>query len=97
MPYKINPVTGELDYYEASAGSGSVDSVTFINANLTAGVYTYTHGLASARVAITVRNNSGVIVEPDLVTRSDNNIELINISSYGVIAGTWWVGAIALT
>jgi len=63
----------------------------FTNADLAAGVLTVTHSKNLATpftLNIQIYNNSGKIVLPDAVTGSANS-HAIDLSSYGVLTGTW--------
>jgi hypothetical protein len=59
--------------------------------NLTAGVFTITHGQNLAPpypVAVSIFDNNGRKVIPDSVVGSANSVA-INLSSFGSIPGTW--------
>ena len=62
---------------------------SFENADLTAGVVTITHSLATRYVICTVFDNNGKIIMPDEITTVDNNSLTLDLSSYGTLTGTW--------
>ena len=61
----------------------------FTNASLAAGVLTVTHNLNSQYVAVTVYNNSDLIIIPDDVTATSTTVCTIDLTSYGTLTGTW--------
>lgn len=62
---------------------------TFVNADLSTGILTVNHNLGHTYCTVTVINNSAKIVIPDDVTFTSANQLTIDLSSYGVITGTW--------
>ena len=68
-------------------------STTFTNATLAAGVLTVTHNLGVNYLAsVTIWNNNGErIPVTDLMTKVNTNSFTVDLSSFGVIAGTWSV------
>lgn len=68
---------------------------TFTNSDLTAGVLTVTHALNSEMCDVTIYDNANKQIVPDDITSVDANNISVDLSSYGVIAGTWTVIVIA--
>ena len=68
-------------------------TVTFTDANLTAGVYSISnHGLQRQYVNVTVYNNNGVRIRPDDVDVSGGVGQVdIDLSGFGTLTGTWTV------
>lgn len=64
---------------------------SFVNADLVAGVLTVNHLLGHKFAVIQVYDNNDDLITPDNINLVDNNNADIDISSYGVIAGTWRV------
>jgi len=64
-------------------------TAAFTNATLAAGVLTVTHDLGVQYVTVAVYNNLGVQVAPDSVTASSTTACAIDLTSQGVLAGTW--------
>ena len=75
----------------SSPGGGGVNVFrqSFVNADLTAGVLTVTHNLNQQYNTFTVYDDSNEKIEPDLVTATDANTLTVDLSNFGVIAGTW--------
>jgi len=72
-------------------GSPGPYSGTFVNADLAAGVLTITHSLglsAPYAVNVVVFDNNAKQIIPDDVTGLTNTVA-IDLSSYGVLTGTW--------
>lgn len=69
---------------------------TFTDADLTAGVYTFNHGLGTEVVTVAVYEDASpdAMVIPDAVSVVDSNNTNIDLSSYGTISGNWRVIAI---
>lgn len=96
------PEAGWVVYVQASStiyifdGSGwNPVSITaafrqaFVNADLTAGVLTVTHNLGQLTQQVSVSDENGEVIGPDVVTFVDVNSLTIDLSTFGVIAGTW--------
>jgi hypothetical protein len=64
---------------------------SFVNANLSAGVLIVNHNLNQQFVIVQVSNNLNQVIVPDLVTLTNSNSLTIDLSSYGVLSGTWAV------
>lgn len=62
---------------------------SFVNANLSAGVLTVNHNLNQQFVIVQVSNNLNQVIVPDLITLTNSNSLTIDLSSYGVLSGTW--------
>ena len=61
----------------------------FVNADLAAGVLTVTHSLGQLTQQVTVSDENNEVIGPDLVTFVDTNSLTVDLSSFGVITGTW--------
>jgi hypothetical protein len=61
----------------------------FISGDLSAGVLTVTHNLGQQIVMVQVSNNNFQVVVPDLITLSNTNQCLVDLSSYVPLTGTW--------
>jgi hypothetical protein len=64
-------------------------SMTFTNASLSSGKLWVTHSLGKKFVSVTIHNDSGDEITPDQVHPIDTNSIMVNLSSFGNIAGTW--------
>lgn len=64
---------------------------TFTNGTLIAGILTVTHNLNQQLVIVQVSNNLNQVIVADLITLTNTNVTTIDLSSYGVIVGTWSV------
>jgi hypothetical protein len=62
---------------------------SFVNADLVAGVLTVTHNLGVRYHAVAVYDDTNQLVTPDAVTDVDANSLTIDLTSFGVITGTW--------
>ena len=80
-----------------TGGAGGATGVTalFENGDLTAGVYTFSHTLGVQYPILTVYDNNNLVITPDEITAINTNSASIDISAYGVIAGTWKVRGVA--
>lgn len=80
-------------YSSAETGGGAANTFiqNFVDGDLVAGVLTVNHNLNSNPVSVTVRDNNGDIVVPDAVTMVTVNQITVDLTSFGVIAGTWSV------
>lgn len=74
---------------DIDSGSSNTVSATFTSANLTAGVYTFTHNVGVKATLIQVYDNNSKKVQPDDVTWTNTTTASIDLSSYGTISGTW--------
>ena len=78
-----------------SAGSNLVspastkDILAFTNADLSGGVLVHTHNLGEKYVEVQIYNNLDKLVQPDQITLASINATQIDLTSFGVIAGTW--------
>jgi len=70
-------------------GGGGEFRQSFVNADLVAGVLTVIHNLGQRYNSVTVYDESNQIIGPDVVTDVDANSLTVDLSSFGVIAGTW--------
>lgn len=64
---------------------------SFVNADLSTGVLTVTHGLGHKYCSVTVVDNNEKIILPDEVTYVDNDSLTVTLTTYGAITGTWRV------
>jgi len=83
--------TGPTGATGATGASGTVTRNTFTNASLSAGVLTITHNKgysAPYSIIIAIFDNNNKQIIPDEVTGATNTV-LIDLTSYGVISGTW--------
>lgn len=75
------------------SGAGSA-TASFTNADLVAGVYTFTHNLGVTYPIITVYNSTdSVQVVDDIKYRTTNQVS-IDVTSVGTLPGTWNVRAV---
>jgi len=70
------------------AGLG-IFRLSFVNADLVAGVLTVTHNLGIRYHVVAVYDDSNELITPDLVTDVDSDSLTIDLTSFGAIAGTW--------
>ncbi len=73
-------------------GGGSASAAfrqAFTNASLAAGVLTVTHSLGVLTQQVTVSDENDEVIGPDTVSFSDLNSLTVDLSTFGVIAGTW--------
>ena len=73
-------------------GGGSSSSAfrqAFTNADLAVGVLTVTHSLGVLTQQVTVSDDSDEVIGPDTVAFVDVNSLTVDLSTFGVIAGTW--------
>jgi hypothetical protein len=89
MPIHIHNIIDE------TGGGAAGVTAAFENGDLAAGVYVFAHTLGVQFPSITVYDNNDLAITPDDVTATNTNTASIDISSYGVIAGTWNVRGIA--
>jgi hypothetical protein len=62
---------------------------SFTNSDLVAGVLTVTHNTGNRYVVVAVYSNTSVQVTPDTVTATSTTVCTIDLSSQGVLTGTW--------
>jgi hypothetical protein len=91
----IDALAAELEENDLliTGGGGGVQefSMSFVNADLVAGVLSVNHALNSQLVGVTVMRDTLKQVHPDDVTFVDaNNLEL-DLTLFGAIPGTWVV------
>jgi hypothetical protein len=69
---------------------------SFINADLVVGVLTVNHHLNQKWPVVVVYNsdNPPVQILPDFIYVADENRVTVDLSSYGVIVGVWYVRVI---
>jgi len=81
---------------EVDVGGGGTTAykVSFTNASLSSGILTVTHSLNEDYVTVVIYDNNKKVIIPDEITSSTANITLIDLTSYGTIAGTWNVRCI---
>ena len=70
-------------------GGGNSYTDAFVNADLSSGILTVNHSLNTSVVHVTIYNDSNVQVTPDAITLTDANNVAVDLSSFGVITGTW--------
>jgi hypothetical protein len=70
------------------AGSASY-TTTFTNATLAAGILTVTHNLYTRVAQVIVSDNNYKTILPDEVTSTGLNTLTVDLTSFGVITGTW--------
>lgn len=76
----------------ANLGTSVPNVFTFVNATLAAGVLVLNHALGSQYWNVTVIDNNDLAIgNPDSITYTDANNMSVDLSSFGVIAGTWTV------
>jgi len=64
-------------------------SDTFVNADLSSGILSVTHNLATRNCTVSIRDNNNKIIIPDDITFDTTNTAQIDLTSYGTISGTW--------
>lgn len=64
----------------------------FANSNLSAGVYSFTHGLGKYPLVV-VYDNTGNVIQPDAITYVDYSSVNISLNSYLPLTGNWTVVA----
>ena len=70
---------------------GKVFRYSFTSANVNLGFVTVNHNLGQQYVIVQVSNNLNQVVVPDAITLTNVNSCSIELSSFGLIAGTWHV------
>jgi len=63
----------------------------FIDGDLSSGILTITHNLGNQYVSVTVINNNDRIILPDQATLTSLTQCTIDLTSYGILTGTWRV------
>ena len=64
---------------------------SFTVADLVAGVLSVNHNLGEQYVMVQISNDSNTVVTPDSVVLTNSTTATVDLTSYGAIAGTWWV------
>lgn len=64
-------------------------SFTFTNASLSVGVYTANHNSGRQYWSVEVFDNTSKRILPDFITCTNTNNLAIDLTTYGVITGTW--------
>ena len=84
-------VNANSRFEPVAAGSGGVSQYdeAFTNASLVGGVLTVTHSLGRQYVQVAVYDDSDVLIQPDTVTATSTTVTTIDLTSFGVLAGTW--------
>lgn len=91
----VGDVTGGPTLIDSGSGSVVINTTaksyttSFTNGNLLGGIITINHNLGSQFALVQVSNNLNQIVSPDSITLSSGNSCVIDLSSFGVISGTW--------
>lgn len=80
---------GQLQW--ASATAGGSYTTTFVNGDLTAGILTVTHNLNQTPVLVQVFDNNNLMISPDEIDLTSNNVADIDLTSFGTLTGTWSV------
>ena len=62
---------------------------SFDNTDLLGGQIVVVHNLGYQLVMVQVSNNLNEVITPDLITLTSSTTVTIDLSSYGVIPGTW--------
>jgi len=83
------PLTGT--WYARIGSGGATYSASIVYADLASGIATVTHNLGSRTPAVTVYDNNYKIVATDLIQTVDVNSLTVDLSSFGVISGTWTI------
>ena len=86
-----------VNFDTGSGGGGGASGVgaAFENGDLAAGVFVFAHTLGVQYPVITVYDDSNAIVDPDEITAVNTNTASVDLTSYGVISGTWQVRGVA--
>lgn len=69
--------------------TGTSYSKAFTNADLIVGILTITHNLSNKYCIVQIFDNSDIMILPDTITLIDTSSLTIDLTSYGVITGTW--------
>ena len=70
-------------------------SNSFVYADLTTGVLTVNHNLGSKYAIPVVWDNNNKVIEPDDFTAVTNTQMTVDLTSYGVITGTWYISILS--
>ena len=84
----ISP-TAAIAGSKVSGVTGTTYTRSFVNADLVAGVLTVVHNMGIKYFSVSIYDNNDKLIIPDELTCSTINQALLDISSYGVITGTW--------
>lgn len=68
---------------------GTVYRTSFTNSTLVSGVLTVAHGLGRKIVSIMIYDGSDRLIIPDQITCSSATTAIVDLSSYGVLSGTY--------
>ena len=68
---------------------GKVYRRTFTTSDLSLGILTVTHNLGQQIVLVQVSDDSNQVIVPDSITLTSSSSISINLSSYGVLTGSW--------
>ena len=91
---RFNSTLGSVEAFNGSNWKSSGTAVyrtTFTNASLVAGNVTITHSIGEQFVQVTVIDNNDRVIIPDEVTMTSTTQSTIDLSSFGVLTGTWRV------
>lgn len=69
--------------------TGRVYRDSFTSSDLSAGVLTVNHNTGQQLVIVQISNNLNQVVTPDGVTLTNINSASVDLTSFGVIDGTW--------
>lgn len=64
---------------------------SFTSANITNGMYAFTHGLGQTFNNITVWDNNNNVISPDNINATSNTVVTVDLTSYGTITGTYQI------
>jgi hypothetical protein len=76
-------------------GTAGAFVLAFVDGDLAAGVLTVSHGLGAKYVEVAVYDDTDTQVTPDFVVLIDANTLAVDLTSFGVIPGTWHVVVLA--
>ena len=75
----------------ALVAGGDVYTNSFTNASLSSGLLTVNHNLNAQYVNVSVYDNNDNLILPDEIIATSVGTTTLDLTSYGVIAGTWHV------
>jgi len=78
-----------INYRGVSVNSSTSYIKSFVNGDLVAGVLTVAHNLGYQYLLAQVYDDSNILILPDAITLTDSNNLSIDLTSYGVLSGTW--------
>jgi hypothetical protein len=75
----------------ASIGGGGTTAyeTSFDNSDLSSGILTVTHNLGVQYVLVVIYDNNNKQILPDDITATSTSVTTIDLSSYGILVGTW--------